>query len=125
MQLTSKEAKGKTLQPEENDLKKEVLALVECSPVSRETSGIYSWRIKSLKKILENKVVFWTNSEDKLPCGSVADKSTKDTPAGGILDNGGGNEIIEYVAPRYRLSFSLCVVSPSLYVLACRTRLPS
>jgi hypothetical protein len=42
-----------------------------------------------------NQVVFWTNSEDTLPCGSVADKSTKDNPKGGIKENGSGNEIIE------------------------------
>ena len=64
-------------------------------------TGIYSWRIKPLKKILENKCVFWTNSEKKLPCGSVADKSTAKMeglpgPSGGITEIGGGNEIIEF-----------------------------
>ena len=56
MQLSSKEAKGKSLSPTETDLQKEVLKLVECSPCHHNTSGIFSWQIKSLKKFLENKV---------------------------------------------------------------------
>jgi hypothetical protein len=57
MQLSAKENKGKKLSPEENDLQKEVVRLVECSPSHRLGSGIFSWRIKSLKKLLSNKVI--------------------------------------------------------------------
>jgi len=35
-----------------------------------------------------HKVVFWTNSEETLPKGSVADKSTSEKPSGGISDIG-------------------------------------
>lgn len=57
MQLSAKENKGKKLSPEENDLQREVVKLVECSPSHRLGSGIFSWRIKSLKKLLSNKVI--------------------------------------------------------------------
>lgn len=90
------------------------------SPQSRESSGIYSWRIKSLKKFLENKVVFWTNSEKKLPCGSVADKRTKVKPENGILDTGSGNEIMEYVVPSSR-----CVPLPRSSSLITHLPCPS
>jgi hypothetical protein len=47
----------------------------------------------------QKQVVFWTNSEEELPCGSVADKSKKtseETKLGGsITEKGGGNELIE------------------------------
>jgi len=104
MQLSAKENKGKKLSPEENDLQREVVKLVECSPSHRLGSGIFSWRIKSLKKLLSNKVVFWTNSEDALAVGSVADKTNvnlykPDKPEetiNGIQANGSGNEIMEF-----------------------------
>mmetsp|Transcript_97265 Transcript_97265/g.156867 ORF Transcript_97265/g.156867 Transcript_97265/m.156867 type:complete len:568 (-) Transcript_97265:1018-2721(-) len=96
MQLSAKEALGKTLSVDEIELKKLVENLVEEAPCHQDNFGLYSWRIRPLKKILENKVVFWTNSEETLPKGSVADKSTSEKPSGGISDIGAGNEIIEF-----------------------------
>ena len=57
MQISAKESKGKKLSAEESELQKEVQKLVETSPSHRLQSGIFSWRIKSLKKILSNKVI--------------------------------------------------------------------
>ena len=52
-----------------------------------------------LTKCVAPKVVFWTNSENDLPCGSVADKSKKTDEevklGNGIKENGSGNEIME------------------------------
>jgi hypothetical protein len=57
MQLSAKENKGKKLTVEETELQKEVCRLVEPSLSHRNGSGIFSWRIKSLKKLLSNKVI--------------------------------------------------------------------
>ena len=59
MQIEAKNAKGKKLSPEEDELKKEVDRLVDKAPCYFEGSSgnpIYSWQIKSLKKILAQKV---------------------------------------------------------------------
>jgi hypothetical protein len=59
MQIEAKNAKGKKLSPEEDELKKEVDRLVDKAPCYFEGSSgnpIYSWQIKSLKKILAKKV---------------------------------------------------------------------
>jgi hypothetical protein len=112
MQLTAKEAKGKALTLDELDLQKQVTKIVECGPCDNQQSGIFSWRIKSLKNLLENKCVFWTNSEEKLPCGSVADKSTTEAPKGGIASDGGGNEIIEFWS-LFTVSIARCL--PTLH----------
>ena len=47
--------------------------LIEEGPMHSPQHGIFQWQVKSLKKQLANKCVFWSNTEDHLPNGSVAD----------------------------------------------------
>jgi hypothetical protein len=91
MQIAAKEAKNKPLLYEETQLQHEIVLLVEEGPCHDPSVGIFQWRIKSLKKLLNNKCVFWTNTEDKLPGGSVCDKQTSESNP-----TGEGNEIIEF-----------------------------
>ena len=83
-QITKKQqsaGKRSQLDPDEKDLVEGPLkALVEEGPMHSPQHGIFQWQIKSLKKQLANKCVFWSNTEDHLPNGSVAD-GTRYSPA--------------------------------------------
>ena len=83
-QITKKlQSAGKRsqLDPDEKDLVEGPLkALVEEGPMHSPQHGIFQWQIKSLKKQLANKCVFWSNTEDHLPNGSVADGTRYSSP---------------------------------------------
>lgn len=64
---------------------------IEEGPCHNPKAGILQWRVKSLKKRLFEKCVFWTNHVDSVPGGSVAD-GTKTKPG----SDGEGNEVLEF-----------------------------
>lgn len=76
-QLTRKmQSAGKRSQLDQDEkdlLEGDVKRLIEEGPMHSPQHGIFQWQIKSLKKQLANKCVFWSNTEDSLPNGSVAD----------------------------------------------------
>uniref|UniRef100_A0A6U5CP30 Ubiquitin-like domain-containing protein n=2 Tax=Hemiselmis andersenii TaxID=464988 RepID=A0A6U5CP30_HEMAN len=75
-QLTKKQSLGGkrgVLDADEKDLLVQVELLVETGPMHNPQVGVFQWQIKSLKKQLSHKCVFWSNTEDHLPNGSVAD----------------------------------------------------
>jgi len=70
-QLSKKKLRGEALSQKEIMNEEEIFQVVEFGPCHNVSAGVHQVRIKSLVKQMKHKCVFWTNTENDLPGGSI------------------------------------------------------